>query len=1486
MKKIIRDYQEWSKERRPKNVVQKLAHIPETIKIMRCGDFNGAWYAQQYLDVKHMQESRFGKLRTSRLLPLQYLARFATSSALHYAINGQYEGRSPSMDFDTAYYVNEYQDVREGKEAPILHYARIGKQEKRRTGVLALDHLPINSILTILYHHCKMDAEPEKPRKVVFVLQTAQDVQAAMPFAQEKLCYAALSGEAEEQAQSLSWQKVDLNKQEDAETLYVLPRGQALPENILQTMQGVFADDEMGCLFAGENLVPADLDAPVLPSSFCLSGEHPWAVWHGDQLPCVVCTHGDYRLADMLAAGESLVDCMLRCSDRRLVAYMNGPAPLQEPEWKNVDFLMTKAPERLKKLRRNFAVSVAELQKLYGEMLSWVICQGAAEGERFLKAWPLSTFVHVKPRLRVVVSLSGFTCGGGEIMPIRLANYLDGMDDVQLYVHVATLEPEEERVRAMLKSDLPVWRGDSEAKLLYRFILHRVEVIHTHHQVCQSMMARYRNLSYAKKPPVRHVATSHGMYENFDDETMNYLAAALADKVDEWTYVADKNLKPFKRTGLYGKNFTKVPNGMARPEAHPVDRASLGMEDTSFAFCLVSRALVEKGWLEAVEAAGILRQETGKDIHLILVGEGPAREQLMAQGCPAWVHAVGYSDHALDYFAAADAAILPSYYPSESAPLSLIEAMMLGKPCVASDLGDIREMLTLDGKVAGAVFPLENMRVPMPKLVEAMKQVACAAPEEFEQLRERALAISRRYEIGAVAEQYKAIYVRTAADMQVQENADAAELEESQARRQALLEASLRGENCPHVTVAVPNYNYADCLPKRLESIYGQTYRNFDVLLLDDCSTDDSRQVLESWQKRYPERTQLLFNEKNSGGVFRQWRKGIQAAKGDIVWIAEADDWCEKDYLEQMLPAFDHADVKLVSAQYGFYNEEELIPDGYENYVAQVDAQRWNRSFTQEAAVETADAMGIINTVPNVSGCLFRNPAGMALLDDPQWLQMRICGDWVFYLQVMQGGSFAYQRQAHSCFRFHAGGKSAGASTYGKPEYYKEHAVVAQTAINLYGIPDYTLTKMYQLLEKFHNQNMHGGEKQLKEWFPYDKMIREARQKQQQSTERKREERKQEKLQPVVCDSLWGKTRERKEKAFHLGSRAVDIIRDLGDNSGNLLFVDSVYDGLKDPASIPMHSLFADRVLPGKEAVIMPAANWLICKQDQEQMKQGIKLMEKMNVPVTCAGLGAQSRTSTETPSSLARDLPKETIRFVHILSERATTIGVRGAFTAQVLEELGVHNWRIIGCPSCFWALDGKPEKVKAPTADKPLIHVTSGNRHESHLVDMGMDADAGWVMQMLTELPQLSEGAALDDPSLPYPPERRYPKLAHSLEDLRAYMMRRARVFDNMKDWQDYHREEGFTFAAGTRFHGNMLALRSGIPTLWITHDSRTSELTETLHLPHVSYAELDQARSLADLIPYCDYSDFYANIGRLTRNYVEFLEENGLQHRYTLD
>ena len=64
--------------------------------------------------------------------------------------------------------------------------------------------------------------------------------------------------------------------------------------------------------------------------------------------------------------------------------------------------------------------------------------------------------------------------------------------------------------------------------------------------------------------------------------------------------------------------------------------------------------------------------------------------------------------------------------------------------------------------------------------------------------------------------------------------------------------------------------------------------------------------------------------------------------------------------------------------------------------------------------------------------------------------------------------------------------------------------------------------------------------------------------------------------------------------------------------------------------------------------------------------------------------------------------------------------------------------------------------------------------------------------------------------------------------------------------------------TFAFGTRFHGNMEAFRNGVPALWITHDSRTEELTNYLHLSSIKLSEAIKAKNLEELIEYCDYTD----------------------------
>lgn len=95
----------------------------------------------------------------------------------------------------------------------------------------------------------------------------------------------------------------------------------------------------------------------------------------------------------------------------------------------------------------------------------------------------------------------------------------------------------------------------------------------------------------------------------------------------------------------------------------------------------------------------------------------------------------------------------------------------------------------------------------------------------------------------------------------------------------------------------------------------------------------------------------------------------------------------------------------------------------------------------------------------------------------------------------------------------------------------------------------------------------------------------------------------------------------------------------------------------------------------------------------------------------------------------------------------------------------------------------------------------------------------------------------------------------------------------------------EEDFTFSFGSRFHGNMSALRNGIPALWVTHDSRTSELVQTLKLPHITLSEFNEINNMKKLVEYCDYTEFYKAYKGLSAEYVKFLDENNLNHRFTV-
>ncbi|MDR1583934.1 MAG: glycosyltransferase family 2 protein, partial [Prevotellaceae bacterium] len=126
----------------------------------------------------------------------------------------------------------------------------------------------------------------------------------------------------------------------------------------------------------------------------------------------------------------------------------------------------------------------------------------------------------------------------------------------------------------------------------------------------------------------------------------------------------------------------------------------------------------------------------------------------------------------------------------------------------------------------------------------------------------------------------------------------------------------------PKISVIVPNYNHALYLPQRIESILQQTCQDFELILLDDCSTDNSREIIEQYGN-HPKVSHVIFNEKNSSSPFAQWNRGIEMAKGEYVWIAESDDWADVDFLQVLTEQMDrHPNVVLAYTLARYMNQK------------------------------------------------------------------------------------------------------------------------------------------------------------------------------------------------------------------------------------------------------------------------------------------------------------------------------------------------------------------------------------------------------------------------------------------------------------------------------------------------------------------------------------------------------------------------------------
>ena len=233
----------------------------------------------------------------------------------------------------------------------------------------------------------------------------------------------------------------------------------------------------------------------------------------------------------------------------------------------------------------------------------------------------------------------------------------------------------------------------------------------------------------------------------------------------------------------------------------------------------------------------------------------------------------------------------------------------------------------------------------------------------------------------------------------------------------------------PTVSVIIPNYNHAPFLRQRIETVLGQRYQDFEVILLDDCSTDDSRAIISEYAN--DPRIRIEFNDKNSGSTFKQWNKGVRLARGKYVWIAESDDYADERFLNESLSRLENDSTTVFSycRSWRVSGEGEIVgfADSFEIDRCNL---RWAADFWADGRDECERYFVHRNIVPSASSVLFRRDVYDKIGGADE--RLVFCGDWKMWASMaLLGGRIAYLAQPLNYFRFHVSTVTANSQHLG-----------------------------------------------------------------------------------------------------------------------------------------------------------------------------------------------------------------------------------------------------------------------------------------------------------------------------------------------------------------------------------------------------------------------------------------------------------------------
>lgn len=286
--------------------------------------------------------------------------------------------------------------------------------------------------------------------------------------------------------------------------------------------------------------------------------------------------------------------------------------------------------------------------------------------------------------------------------------------------------------------------------------------------------------------------------------------------------------------------------------------------------------------------------------------------------------------------------------------------------------------------------------------------------------------------------------------------------------------------------------------------------------------------------------------------------------------------------------------------------------------------------------------------------------------------------------------------------------------------------------------------------------------------------------------------------------------------------------------------------------------------------------------EDGFSFEQWTRFVEGLKIPFVTVSESIQTSSYDYDPQ-FHRKLRPPVVRYLQTLADHSVTVGARGAYSAEILKNLGISNVEAVGCPSLYINGPALPSGLAAPKPFEAVqrVAVCYSNYQElahSRIREVLAHADLHghhYIEQSFNLLVKaLHYPGRIDAADL-----RQAKKIFLGLDEIRAlFRDDRVHYFTNYRLWRDFLGT--MDFAYGARMHGLTPALQAGVPALFIAHDARVREMCEFFDLPFLAERDLPTPLDEKALYERCDYRKAMAGYPDRYRAFLDFLSRNGIE------